>query len=84
VVDSNASWYVIFQMLQEAGVRPILSAYSADPILRDNTVCGVYVETKPGRQTVKAKVVIDASGEADVGSGEPHLAAGAGDTNDGV
>ena len=53
----------------------MLSAYVADPILTDNTVQGIFVENKSGRQAVKAKVVVDATGEADVArrAGAPIL-----------
>ena len=43
---------------------------AADPIVTENadthhpTVQGIFVENKSGRQAVKAKVVVDATGEA--------------------
>jgi hypothetical protein len=66
MADSNISAYVTMKMLKEAGVELMLSAYVADPILEDGKVVGVFVENKSGRQAVKAKVVIDATGEADL------------------
>ena len=64
--DSNIASYVAMQMLEESGVKSLFSTFIADPILEDNEVCGVFVENKSGRQAVKAKVVIDATGEADM------------------
>jgi len=73
--DSNIASYVMLKMLQEAGVKLILSAYSADPIMEGTVVRGLFVETKSGRQAIKASVVIDATGEADVArrAGAPAL-----------
>jgi len=66
LADANISVYVAFKMLKEAGVKLMLSTYVTDPIIKGNKVCGVFVENKSGRQAVKAKVVIDATGEADI------------------
>ena len=66
MADSNISAYLALKMLKEAGVELMLSTYVTDPILEGGKVCGVFVENKSGRQAVKAKVVIDATGEADV------------------
>jgi len=60
-------------MLDEAGVERLLSAYAADPVLEGGRVRGLFVETKSGRVAVRAKVVVDATGDADVArrSGAP-------------
>jgi len=73
--DSNVASYTALKMLEESGVKLMLSAYAADPILEDDTVQGIFVENKSGRQAVKAKVVVDATGEADVArrAGAPIL-----------
>lgn len=54
------------EMMERAGVETILSVYAADPILNGNRVEGLFVETKSGRMAVRAKVVVDATGDADV------------------
>ena len=64
--DSSIAAHVALEMLHESGVKPLFSSFIADPILSDNRVCGIFVENKSARQAVKAKVVIDATGEADV------------------
>ncbi len=73
--DSNVASYVGLKMLEESGVRLMLSSYIADPILEGNRIQGVFVESKSGRRAVRAKVVIDATGEADVArrAGAPIL-----------
>ncbi len=75
LADTNKSSYVAMKMLKEAGVTMMLSAYVADPIMEGNRVRGVFVENKSGRQAVLAKIVIDATGEADVArrAGAPIL-----------
>ena len=64
--DSNVASYVSLKMLEESGVKLILSSYVADPILEGKLARGIFVENKSGRQAIRAKVVIDATGEADV------------------
>ena len=65
-MDSNIASYVALKMLEEAGVKLLLSIYVADPIMEGNVVKRVFVENKSGRQAVKAKVVVDATGNASV------------------
>jgi len=64
--DSNIASYVAMQMLQESGVKSLFSTFITDPILEGDRVRGIFIENKSGRQAVKAKVVIDATGEGDV------------------
>jgi hypothetical protein len=64
--DASIASYVAHRMLEESGVRLLLSTFICDPILDGNTVRGLFVENKSGRQAVRAKVVIDGTGEADV------------------
>jgi hypothetical protein len=66
MADTNICSYVALKLLRESGVILMLSCYACDPILKGDRVCGLFVENKSGRQAVRAKVVIDATGEADV------------------
>ena len=74
--ESNIVSYLGFKMAEDAGVELILSAYAADPIVEDGSVCGLFVEGKSGRVAVRAKVVVDATGDADMASraGVPIIA----------
>jgi hypothetical protein len=74
-IDSNAASHVAFRMMAEVGVQILLSSYVADPIMEGSEVKGVIIESKSGRLAIKAKVVIDATGEADVAfrAGAPML-----------
>ena len=62
---SHAASHVAVAMFEEAGVELILSAYAADPIMEGNRACGLFVESKSGRIAIRAKVVVDATGDAD-------------------
>lgn len=69
--DASIAGYVALKMLEESGVKLLLSTSVADPIMENNRVRGLFVENKSGRQAVKAKVVIDATGDADVARRTP-------------
>jgi ribulose 1,5-bisphosphate synthetase/thiazole synthase len=61
---SNTVSYLALKMMEQERVNLMLSAYAADPIVDDGKVGGVFVETKSGRVAVKAKVTVDATGDA--------------------
>ena len=60
------------ELLLERKVHLVHHAWIAAPLVEDGRVCGVIFESKSGRQAVRAKVVVDATGDGDV-----HAAAGA-------
>lgn len=64
--DSQVVSYVWLKMMEENNVGLMLNACVSAPILEDGRVAGLIVETKSGSQAVKAKVTIDATGDADV------------------
>lgn len=57
---------VFLEMLEEAGVRLRLYTMAAAPMMDGDTLCGVLLESKSGREAVCANVVIDASGDGDI------------------
>lgn len=57
---------VYLQMLDEAGVRLRLYTFASDVIMEGNTVKGVILESKSGREAVMAKVIIDCTGDGDI------------------
>ena len=61
---SHAISWLAIEMAEELGLETMLSAYAGNPIMEDGVVRGVFVETKSGRVAVRAKVVIDATGDA--------------------
>ena len=54
------------EMALEAGVRLVFHAWAAMPILEEGVVRGATFESKAGRQAVRAKVVVDATGDGDL------------------
>jgi len=64
--DSQTAPRTAIEMLEEAGVEILVSAFVSDPIMEGDRVVGLLYEGKGGRRAARAKVVIDATGEADV------------------
>jgi len=64
--EASIASYLAHQMMTEAGVQLLLSAWAGDPILEGNAVQGIFVECKAGRVAVKAKVTVDGTGDADI------------------
>ena len=66
------------KLARDAGVRVLLHAWVQDVETSDDRVTGVVVATKIGLRRVAAKIVVDASGDADVcyHSGVPFELAG--------
>ena len=53
-------------MVREAGVRLRLHSWFQSAIVEDGRAAGVIVETKEGAQAIRARAVIDATGDLDV------------------
>ncbi|GAI97366.1 unnamed protein product, partial [marine sediment metagenome] len=58
--------WLLLEMMEEAGVKLLFHSLIVDVIKEDNTVRGVIVENKSGRQAILGKVFIDATGDGDV------------------
>lgn len=54
------------RMVNEAGVRTLLHTFFVDSVVEDRRMTHAIVESKSGRQAIKAKVFVDATGDADV------------------
>jgi hypothetical protein len=57
------------ELVTQHRIEALLHTFFAAPIVIDGELRGVAVENKSGRQAILAKVVIDASGDADVARG---------------
>jgi flavin-dependent dehydrogenase len=64
--DPELLKFVSNEMILEAGVKPLLNSLFVDAIAEDDSVRGVIVENKEGRQAILANVTIDATGDGDV------------------
>ena len=74
-LDAEMFKYMADQLIQEAEVTPLLHCLVVAPIMEGNSIKGVITESKMGRKALLAKIVIDASGDADVAyrSGVPCI-----------
>ena len=65
-LDAEAFKHVADVLVEEAGVIPMLHRMFVAPIMEGDTIRGVIVESKAGREAILAKRVIDATGDADI------------------
>ena len=56
----------VIDALEAAGAKYLVHVRAADAIMENNRVAGVVVATKRGLMAVRAKCVVDSSGDADV------------------
>jgi len=54
------------RMVSEASVRTLLHAFFVDSVVEDGRMTHAIVESKSGRQAIKAKAFVDGTGDADV------------------
>jgi len=65
-VDGEVAKLVAQRMCVKAGVELCLNAYSLGPVMHGTCVSGIRLADKSGERRVLAKVVIDATGDADL------------------
>lgn len=54
------------KMIEKAKVKVIYHASAVAPIMNNNTIKGVFIESKSGREAILAKIVIDCTGDGDI------------------
>lgn len=69
---------VSLDLIAESGIELRLHSFFSEPIIEDGVLKGIIVETKTGRQALLGSVVIDTSGDLDVGyrAGIDHVQGG--------
>ena len=65
-LDSEGFKLVADMLVEEAGINAMLHRQFVAPIMQGDTITGIIVESKAGREAILAKRVIDATGDADV------------------
>jgi glycine/D-amino acid oxidase-like deaminating enzyme len=65
-LDHEVLKLVLDEWLVEAGVQLLFQTFVVQTLVEDNRVAGVIVENKGGRAAIRARIVIDASGDGDV------------------
>jgi len=73
--DPEATKYIMADMVRAAGVHVFLHSWVTNAIVDGRSVRGVIFESKSGCLAIKAKVVVDASGDGDVfgAAGADHV-----------
>ena len=66
LLDAEMFKVVADTMVSEVGISPFLHSLAVGPVMDGQTVKGVFIESKSGRQAILAKRVIDATGDADI------------------
>jgi hypothetical protein len=56
----------VLDALDEAGCAYLVHVRAADAIVENNRVTGVVIATKQGLKTIRAKAIVDGTGDADV------------------
>lgn len=64
--DPESLKYLLDDMVTEAGVEVLFHTWISDVLREGNTVTGLIIENKSGRQAIGAKMIVDATGDADV------------------
>lgn len=65
-VDPEIIKYEFVTMLQDQKIDVLLHTYIVGTIMEDNVIKGVIMENKAGRQAVLARMIVDATGDADI------------------
>ena len=73
--DPDAWKRVSLDIVRETGVNLRLHSWFSDALVADGRIEGVIAQTKTGRQIIRATVVVDATGDLDVGiaAGASHV-----------
>lgn len=66
VVDPEVMKDELNDMVLDAGVDLYLHAWGCQPIVKDNAVKGVIIESKSGRQAITGPVTVDSTGDGDM------------------
>jgi hypothetical protein len=66
LIDPEILKFELNNMMVDAGVKLYLHSWGTRPIMDGNTVKGVFIENKSGRQAILAKAVIDCTGDGDL------------------
>ena len=65
-IDTERFKYLSLKMCAEAGVELLLHTWFCASIVEGSVLRGIIVENKSGRQALRARVTVDASGDGDV------------------
>ena len=65
-LDSEGFKLVADRLVEEAGIHPMLHRQFVAPVMEGDRITGIVTESKAGREAILGRIVIDATGDADV------------------
>ena len=65
-IDAEGFKVVADILVGEAGIHPMLHRLFVAPLMDGDTITGIITESKAGREAILGKMVIDATGDADI------------------
>lgn len=66
VINTEELKIELDRLVLEHKITPYLHTYYAAPLVEDGRVSAVFIENKNGRQAIRAKVFVDATGDGDL------------------
>ena len=66
IIDPEVAKDVALEIMKERGVEVLMYVFVADVVKDGDSVRGVIIESKKGREAILARTVIDCSGDGDV------------------
>ena len=66
IYDQEAAKLVLIDLLEDAGADYLFDAPAVGAVMDDNSLTGVIIESKSGREAILAETVVDATGDADI------------------
>ncbi|MHB1356902.1 MAG: FAD-dependent oxidoreductase [Anaerolineae bacterium] len=66
IYDIERAKLVLLEMVCKAGAELLLDTRTCDAVMEGDALRGVIIESKSGRESILAKVVVDATGDADL------------------
>jgi hypothetical protein len=65
-VDTEKFKVLCDDLVTDAGIELWLHTLGVFPLLEGDSITGIFIESKSGRQAIKARCVVDASGDGDI------------------
>ena len=66
IYDHEAAVFVMFQLLEDAGVEVHLNCIASAPVMSGNRIVAVECHDRHGAFTIEAAMIIDCSGDGDI------------------
>lgn len=66
MIDPEATKHLAFEIMKESGVEVLMYVFASDVIMDGDTIKGVIIDSKKGREAILAKQVVDCTGDGDI------------------